>query len=69
MLEGQTYDAVCNNFRWKIPATYNIGVDICDEWAVTVPNGYRSYMSVLMKKSTDIPSRTSWPGQTSWLMP
>ncbi len=33
MLEGQTYDAVCRNFRWKIPETYNIGVDVCDKWA------------------------------------
>jgi len=33
MLEGQTYNAVCRNFRWKIPETYNIGVDICDKWA------------------------------------
>jgi len=33
MLEGQTYDAVCHNFRWKIPETYNIGVDVCDKWA------------------------------------
>jgi acetyl-CoA synthetase len=33
MLEGQSYDAVCRNFSWKIPATYNIGVDVCDKWA------------------------------------
>ena len=33
MLEGQTYDSVCRNFRWKIPETYNIGVDVCDKWA------------------------------------
>jgi len=33
MLEGKTYDAVCRNFRWKIPETYNIGVDVCDKWA------------------------------------
>ena len=33
MLEGQSYDAVCRNFRWEIPPFYNIGVDICDKWA------------------------------------
>ena len=33
MLKGQTYDEICQNFRWDIPATYNIGVDVCDKWA------------------------------------
>ena len=33
MLTGQTYDEVCRNFKWDIPDTYNIGVDVCDKWA------------------------------------
>ncbi|MHB8828776.1 MAG: AMP-binding protein [Syntrophales bacterium] len=33
MLEGRTYDDLCRNFRWNIPETYNIGVDVCDKWA------------------------------------
>ena len=33
MLKGQTYDEVCKNFRWNLPETYNIGVDVCDKWA------------------------------------
>ncbi len=33
MLNGQTYDEVCRNFRWKLPETYNIGMDVCDKWA------------------------------------
>lgn len=33
MLNGQTYDAVCRNFSWEIPGTFNIGVDVCDKWA------------------------------------
>ncbi|MFO7685288.1 MAG: AMP-binding protein, partial [Desulfobacterales bacterium] len=33
MLTGQTYDEVCRRFRWNIPETYNIGVDVCDKWA------------------------------------
>jgi len=33
MLSGSTYDEVCRNFRWEIPAYYNIGVDVCDKWA------------------------------------
>jgi acetyl-CoA synthetase len=30
---GQTYAEVYRDFRWKIPAVYNLGVDICDKWA------------------------------------
>jgi acetyl-CoA synthetase len=32
-LEGQTYDSLTANFAWRIPARYNIGVDVCDKWA------------------------------------
>jgi len=31
---GKTYDEVCRRFRWQIPEFYNIGIDICDKWAV-----------------------------------
>jgi acetyl-CoA synthetase len=31
--KGKHYDEVYRSFRWKIPANYNIGVDICDKWA------------------------------------
>jgi acetyl-CoA synthetase len=27
------YDAVCHQFRWPSPVTYNIGVEVCDRWA------------------------------------
>jgi len=30
---GKTYDEVRQRFRWRIPARYNIGVDVCDKWA------------------------------------
>ena len=33
MLRGKTYEEVYNNFKWKIPKFYNIGVDVCDKWA------------------------------------
>jgi acetyl-CoA synthetase len=33
MLKGQTYEEICRNFSWEIPASYNIGVDVCDKWA------------------------------------
>ncbi|MBT8372769.1 MAG: AMP-binding protein [Deltaproteobacteria bacterium] len=34
MLRGNTYEEVCNNFKWEIPKFYNIGVDVSDKWAV-----------------------------------
>jgi acetyl-CoA synthetase len=34
MLMGGNYEEVCNNFKWEIPKYYNIGVDVCDKWAV-----------------------------------
>ena len=32
-----TYDDVYRQFRWDIPACYNIGVDVCDRWAAVEP--------------------------------
>src|SRR6185295_1355997 len=32
------YDALCRQFRWQIPAHYNIGVDVCDKWAAADPD-------------------------------
>jgi acetyl-CoA synthetase len=29
------YDANYRQFRWQVPARYNIGVDVCDRWADT----------------------------------
>jgi acetyl-CoA synthetase len=31
------YDALTRDFRWTIPARYNIGVDVCDRWAAIDP--------------------------------
>jgi acetyl-CoA synthetase len=31
------YDAVYRQFRWQVPARYNIGVDVCDRWAALEP--------------------------------
>ena len=30
---AQDYRTLYNQFQWQIPASYNIGVDICDKWA------------------------------------
>jgi acetyl-CoA synthetase len=35
---GRDYDAVYRDFRWNIPARYNIGVDCCDKWAASEPD-------------------------------
>ena len=32
------YDDIYRQFRWDIPARYNIGVDICDRWALNEPD-------------------------------
>jgi len=38
-MPGQVnYEQLYRQFRWAIPARYNIGVDICDRWAVREPD-------------------------------
>jgi acetyl-CoA synthetase len=32
------YDAIHRQFRWNVPARYNIGVDVCDRWAAADPD-------------------------------
>src|SRR3712207_6457703 len=32
------YATLARQFRWKIPARYNIGVDVCDRWAAAEPD-------------------------------
>jgi acetyl-CoA synthetase len=32
------YDRLYREFRWDIPARYNIGVDVCDRWALRDPD-------------------------------
>jgi acetyl-CoA synthetase len=31
------YDSLVRQFRWPVPARYNIGVDVCDRWAEKEP--------------------------------
>ncbi len=33
----RNYDDLYRQFRWNIPARYNIGVDVCDRWAARDP--------------------------------
>src|SRR5664279_6235137 len=32
------YDDIYRQFRWQVPARYNIGVDVCDRWAQAEPD-------------------------------
>jgi acetyl-CoA synthetase len=34
---ARDYDALCASFRWQVPARFNIGVDVCDRWALAEP--------------------------------
>ncbi|MBV9393701.1 MAG: acyl-CoA synthetase [Methylobacteriaceae bacterium] len=34
----RNYDRLMREFRWNIPARYNIGVDVCDRWAARAPD-------------------------------
>ena len=36
--EARDYDALYRQFRWEIPARYNIGVSCCDRWAAQEPD-------------------------------
>src|SRR5437588_10049109 len=31
------YPELYRQFRWQVPAAYNIGVDVCDRWAAVDP--------------------------------
>ena len=36
--KATSFEALTREFRWQIPARYNIGVDISDKWAATAPD-------------------------------
>lgn len=38
LTRADTYEELVRQFRWQVPARYNIGVDVCDRWAVREPN-------------------------------
>jgi acetyl-CoA synthetase len=35
---SRDYAALYGQFRWQVPATYNIGVEVCDRWAAAEPD-------------------------------
>ncbi len=36
--KAATYEELRRQFRWEVPAAYNIGVDVCDKWAERDPD-------------------------------
>ncbi len=36
--QGDHYTALVEGFRWSVPARFNMGVDVCDRWAVATPH-------------------------------
>ena len=49
--QGKTYEEVCARFRWSIPASFNIAVDICDRHAAD-----RSRVAMIFEDETGRPS-------------
>jgi acetyl-CoA synthetase len=35
--DARDYEALVREFRWAVPARYNIGVDVCETWAAREP--------------------------------
>ena len=36
--QSRSYQEIVRDFRWPAPATFNIGVEVCDRWAVREPD-------------------------------
>ncbi len=37
-----TFEALRRDFRWQIPADFNIGRVVCDDWATKAPSASAS---------------------------
>jgi acetyl-CoA synthetase len=37
LASSRDYDTLYRQFRWELPPTYNIGVEVCDRWAAADP--------------------------------
>ena len=35
--QSRSYDVLVRDFRWQVPARFNIGVEVCDRWAEREP--------------------------------
>ncbi len=57
------YDELYRKFRWQVPASYNIGVDVCDRWAQRDPD--RLALVNLLADGTSEEIRYGWLKQSS----
>ncbi len=57
MLERRdSYEALCRDFRWRIPGRFNIGVAVSDRWAATEPDR----TALLFHRAEGEPDRLSY---------
>ena len=35
--QSRSYEELVRQFRWQVPAAFNIGVEVCDRWAERDP--------------------------------
>ena len=38
LTQGRSYDELVREFRWRVPAQFNIGIAVCDRWAEREPD-------------------------------
>jgi acetyl-CoA synthetase len=57
------YDTLYREFRWPVPARYNIGVDVCDRWAQQEPD--RLAILHVLPDGRDEPITYGWLRDTS----
>ena len=36
--QSRSYDELVRDFRWRVPAQFNIGIEVCDRWAEREPD-------------------------------
>ncbi|MBU4565826.1 MAG: acyl-CoA synthetase [Proteobacteria bacterium] len=56
LVKGQTYEQAYAAFQWRIPAYFNMGVDVCDKWA-----GQRYRLALICENETgQVEKYTFW---------
>ena len=38
LTQSRSYDELVREFRWRVPAQFNIGIEVCDRWAEREPD-------------------------------
>jgi acetyl-CoA synthetase len=63
---SRNFDALATGFRWRIPARYNMGVDVADRWAAADPDR-PAVIEVRPDDTTDILTFAALRGQSNRL--